>query len=191
MELQPRTLRRVLDRGAELFADHPALSRLGDAPLTFREVLEHATTVSAQLMELGVARGHRVAILSENMPSWGGAYFTITVEEVEATIQQSPYVLESLAVLLDGRLAARIHPDDARLDEEFGDLPVARMQQKLAALLEALRNEVNTRVSTFARLHKLIEQPEPFEKTPTQKVKRYLYVERQADAANPVRTRRR
>ncbi len=98
-------------------------------------------------------------------------------EEVEAIIQQSPYVLESLVFQLDGRLAARIHLDYARLDEEFGGLPAAKARDKVAALLEELRNDVNSKVSTFARLHKVIEQTEPFEKTPTHKIKRYLYVE--------------
>ncbi len=78
MELQTLTLRRVLERSAELFADQPALSQIGGTPITFRELLEHATTVSALLAEQGVARGDRVAILSESMPNWGIAYFAIT-----------------------------------------------------------------------------------------------------------------
>lgn len=98
-------------------------------------------------------------------------------EEVEAVIQQSPYVMESLVFQLDGRLAARIHLDYARLDEAFGGLPATKARDKVEALLEELRNDVNTKVSTFARLHKVIEQTEPFEKTPTHKIKRYLYVE--------------
>jgi long-chain acyl-CoA synthetase len=34
---------------------------------------------------------------------------------------------------------------------------------------------VNQNVASFARIHRLIEQKEPFEKTPTQKIKRFLY----------------
>ncbi len=98
-------------------------------------------------------------------------------EEVEAIIHQSPFVLESLVFQQDGRLVARIHLDAARLDESFGDLPALKQREKIDTLLENLRNEVNTKVSTFARLTKVIEQTEPFEKTPTHKIKRYLYVE--------------
>ncbi|MCK9334022.1 MAG: long-chain fatty acid--CoA ligase, partial [Candidatus Cloacimonetes bacterium] len=41
-------------------------------------------------------------------------------------------------------------------------------------LLE-LRGHINANVASFSRIHKIIEQKEPFEKTPTQKIKRFLY----------------
>ena len=43
-------------------------------------------------------------------------------------------------------------------------------------VLEELRKGVNSRVSSFSRLNRIIEQAEPFEKTPTKKIKLYLYV---------------
>ena len=43
--------------------------------------------------------------------------------------------------------------------------------------LECIRAEVNSKVSSFAKILRIIEQTEPFEKTPTQKIKRYLYVD--------------
>ena len=98
-------------------------------------------------------------------------------EEVEGIILQSPYALECLVYMLGGRLTARVHLDATRLDQEFGVTPDAVRAQKIENLLEELRVFVNSKVSTFARLHKIIEQAEPFEKTPTQKIKRYLYVD--------------
>lgn len=98
-------------------------------------------------------------------------------EEVEGIILQSPYALECLVYMLGGRLTARVHLDATRLDQEFGVTPDAVRAQKIETLLEELRVFVNSKVSTFARLHKIIEQAEPFEKTPTQKIKRYLYVD--------------
>ncbi|MFV0423169.1 AMP-binding protein [Oleidesulfovibrio sp.] len=100
-------------------------------------------------------------------------------EEVEAVIQQSPYVLESLVYRHEGKLTARIHLDYARLDEEFGSLPASKMTQKTTALLEELRTTTNQQVASFARVQKVFEQTEPFEKTPTHKIKRYLYVEQE------------
>ena len=97
-------------------------------------------------------------------------------EEVEATIHQSPYVLESLVYQLDGRIVARIHLDYARIDEECGNMTAQKMRDHISNLLEKIRNDVNEKVSTFARLTRVIEQTEPFEKTPTHKIKRYLYV---------------
>ena len=98
-------------------------------------------------------------------------------EEIEGIILQSPYALECLVYMQSGRLTARVHLDATRLDQEFGVTPDAERSQKIETLLEELRAFVNSKVSTFARLHKIIEQPEPFEKTPTQKIKRYLYVD--------------
>ena len=98
-------------------------------------------------------------------------------EEVEGVILQSPYVLECLVYMLSGRLTARVHLDATRLDQEFGVIPDTERVQKIETLLENLRAFANSKVSTFARLHKIIEQVEPFEKTPTQKIKRYLYVD--------------
>lgn len=96
-------------------------------------------------------------------------------EEVEAIFCQSPYVVESLVFQSEGRLVARVHLDQTRLDEEFGGLPVEGVQEKVQELMETLRQEVNGKVSSFIRVHTIVQQPEPFEKTPTQKIKRYLY----------------
>ncbi len=98
-------------------------------------------------------------------------------EEIEAVLLQSPWALECIVYQLDGKLAARVHIDYAKADEEFGNLPAAKMQARVNDLLETLRLEVNGKVSTFARLHRMVEQTEPFEKTPTHKIKRYLYVD--------------
>ncbi len=96
-------------------------------------------------------------------------------EEVEAIIGQSPYVLESIVLQHEGRLIAKVHLNQARLDEEFPNLDEEAMQEKRTCILEALRTEVNSRVSSFIRIQRILIQPEPFEKTPTQKIKRYLY----------------
>lgn len=97
-------------------------------------------------------------------------------EEVEALINQAKYVAESLVIQHEGKLAARIHLDSEKLDQEFSTLPDEERREKELALAEAVRKEVNTRVSNFIHISKVILQPEPFEKTPTQKIKRYLYL---------------
>ena len=47
----------------------------------------------------------------------------------------------------------------------------------IVKLLEKTRAEVNKKGSSFSRVHRIIQQIDPFEKTPTQKIKRYLYVD--------------
>jgi long-chain acyl-CoA synthetase len=99
-------------------------------------------------------------------------------EEIESVINESIEVMESLVYQADGQLTARVHLNYDEMDKEFGgrNLGETQIAQRIREKLEALRLKVNARVTTFSRIKKIIEQPEPFEKTPTNKIKRYLYV---------------
>ena len=98
-------------------------------------------------------------------------------EEIESFFFSSPHVLEALVYQQEGRLTARVHLDSAKVDELLGALPEKEMEEKRRALLENMRRIVNSKVSSFARIVKITEQTEPFEKTATHKIKRYLYVD--------------
>jgi len=109
----------------------------------------------------------------------GSSGENIYPEEVEAIINQFDYVLESLVYSVQGMLVARVHLNYEKLDENFGlkNISESEFLSKIKNLLEELKKSVNSRVSDFSKLSKIIEQTEPFEKTPTQKIKRYLYIE--------------
>ncbi|HQI50412.1 MAG TPA: long-chain fatty acid--CoA ligase, partial [bacterium] len=64
------------------------------------------------------------------------------------------------------------------LDHEFSShqLSDSEVQEEINKRLEAIRRDVNSRLKLFSRINKIIEQKEPFEKTPTLKIKRYLYI---------------
>lgn len=98
-------------------------------------------------------------------------------EEIEFHLSQHPYVLESLVFEKDGRIVARVHLDYDGIDKEMGlaEKDESESSKIISELLEQLRQEVNTKVASYSRIHKLIEQREEFEKTPTKKIKRYLY----------------
>jgi long-chain acyl-CoA synthetase len=100
-------------------------------------------------------------------------------EGIEAVINRSDIVLESLVYQQNGKLVARIHLNYEQLDQEFSEQKLSEHQvrEKINGLLDDILREVNANVSSFSRLSKVIEQTEPFEKTPTQKIKRYLYTE--------------
>jgi len=97
-------------------------------------------------------------------------------EEIESFFFASPYVLEVLVYQHEGRLTARVHLDADKVHDVLGYLSEAEMEEKRKELLEGIRQTVNDKVSSFARIVMIIEQTEPFEKTATQKIKRYLYV---------------
>jgi long-chain acyl-CoA synthetase len=97
-------------------------------------------------------------------------------EEVEAIINQTEYVAESLVLQHEGTLVARIHLESEKLDQELANLSDEERRDKELAIVEAIREEANGKVSSFIRIQRAILQPEPFEKTPTQKIKRYMYL---------------
>ena len=99
-------------------------------------------------------------------------------EGIESVLQRSDYVLESLVYKQDNKLVARVHLNYEKLDEELGarGLSQTEIREFVKELLVTLKNETNASVASFSRISEVIEQTEPFEKTPTQKIKRYLYV---------------
>jgi len=109
----------------------------------------------------------------------GSSGENIYPEEIESILNDFEYVLESIVFQQQGKLAARVYLNYEWLDQKLDCRKQSDSQIALCIkeLLEELRHQVNTKVSSFARISKIIEQPEPFEKTPTQKIKRYLYVE--------------
>ncbi|MEA1891816.1 MAG: AMP-binding protein [Campylobacterota bacterium] len=98
-------------------------------------------------------------------------------EQIEATINQNEAVLDSLMLEQDGKLIARVHLDYELIDKKFNadKKPDAQVREDIANFLENMRVEVNSQISSFSRMTKFIEQIEPFVKTPTKKIKRYLY----------------
>jgi long-chain acyl-CoA synthetase len=100
-------------------------------------------------------------------------------EQIEAIINQHETVLDSLMLEKDGKLIARIHLDYELIDRLFkaNNTPESEVKEKINNLLEEMRNEVNSQVASFSKITKFVEQIEPFVKTPTKKIKRYLYTE--------------
>jgi long-chain acyl-CoA synthetase len=107
----------------------------------------------------------------------GSSGENIYPEQIESMLNLHPYVSDSLVFDNEGVLSARIHLDYEKLDEMFGvkQKSETKTHQKIDELLEEIRTEVNEKVSAFSRIKKIIEQREPFVKTPTKKIKRYLY----------------
>lgn len=100
-------------------------------------------------------------------------------EEVESIINTCDHVLESMVYERNGQVVARIHLNYDTLDELFSSkkLIESEVRGKVQEMLEEIRQQVNSQVSTFAKVIRVIEQVEPFEKTPTQKIKRFIYLD--------------
>lgn len=99
-------------------------------------------------------------------------------EEIESIVNESPYVLESLVHDKEGKLIARVFLNSEAInnDHQIEKLNESKTREIIDKILVDILNNVNNSVSSFSKLHRVIEQAEPFEKTPTQKIKRYLYM---------------
>jgi len=105
----------------------------------------------------------------------GSAGENIYPEQIESTINQEEYVLDSLVMEQDKKLIARIHLDYEAIDKIFSGSN-EKIKQDIALYLEDMRVRTNSKLSSFCKINKFVEQIEPFVKTPTKKIKRYLYV---------------
>jgi len=96
-------------------------------------------------------------------------------EAIEHKINAYPFVVESLVVENRGMLEAWVYPDYEFIDSKTEGQNRSRRHQYIAGLLEEMRNAVNEQVSASSRLSRILERREPFVKTATHKIKRYLY----------------
>ncbi len=98
-------------------------------------------------------------------------------EAIESVIMENNFVLETLVYESEKKIIARVHLNYEELYEELGlkDVKESEVRKKIDKFLEEIMNTVNSRVSSFSKINKIVEQSQPFEKTPTKKIKRYLY----------------
>jgi long-chain acyl-CoA synthetase len=98
-------------------------------------------------------------------------------EDIENIINSHALAAESVVFESQGNLVARVHVDIEALEAELGDhsREPGAVGRKADEILEEIRKEVNARVSRQARISRMVLQWEPFEKTPTRKIKRFLY----------------
>ena len=109
-------------------------------------------------------------------------------EEIESVINSNAYVSESLVTEQDGQLVALVHFDTDAIerlkDELMEKWEISRdewhkKKDKWAHRMEELKKEivtyVNSKVNRFSRISKIEEEEKEFEKTPTKKIRRFLY----------------
>jgi long-chain acyl-CoA synthetase len=102
-------------------------------------------------------------------------------EEIESVINEQEFVNESIVLEIKGKLVAKVNLNIEQLEEKFQHaLNSAQDKQlvvnaKIDELLEELKIQVNQRMGKNSRLQLVLLQADPFEKTPTLKIKRYLY----------------
>ncbi len=103
----------------------------------------------------------------------GASGQNIYPEEIESKLNSLPYIQESLVLENDGSIIAMVYPDFDAVDAERRNK--GGFEQWLIERMEENREFVNGQLPPYSTLSRIVLHPEPFEKTPTQKVKRFLY----------------
>ncbi|MDX1315412.1 MAG: AMP-binding protein, partial [Eudoraea sp.] len=108
----------------------------------------------------------------------GASGENIYPEEIESVINNFKHVVESLVVHKKGKLVALVHINREELEARYQhmkDEMTRKVEERMEEILKELHEQVNARINKFSRLHKVVLQPVPFQKTATLKIKRYLY----------------
>ena len=90
-------------------------------------------------------------------------------EEIEARLNNMPYVNESLVILKENKLVALVYPDN---EDAFSH---GMNNKQLEEALELNRIELNKVLPAYSQITQIKLYPEEFEKTAKKSIKRFLY----------------
>ena len=90
-------------------------------------------------------------------------------EEIEARLNNMPFVNESLVILAGDKLIALVYPDN---EEAFAQ---GMDKKALEAAIEVNRTELNKMLPAYSQITRIKLYPEEFEKTAKKSTKRFLY----------------
>ena len=102
-------------------------------------------------------------------------------EDIESVLNSHVCIADSIVTEQEGRLVALVHFNRDEIESMIDDWREEWATKKEAweAKTEQLKKEimdfVNAKVNRFSRISEVVEEKEEFEKTPTQKIKRFLY----------------
>ena len=91
-------------------------------------------------------------------------------EEIEARLNNLPFVLESLIIERNKKLVALVYADYEALDS----LGLNQEENLKTIMNENLKN-LNSSVASYEKVSQIQLYPTEFEKTPKRSIKRYLY----------------
>ena len=90
-------------------------------------------------------------------------------EELEAKLNNMPFILESLVIERGEKIIALVYPDYEQVDG------MGISHEDLPLLMEQSRKEFNKQLASFEKIAHIELYPTEFEKTPKKSIRRYLY----------------
>ncbi len=104
-------------------------------------------------------------------------------EDIESVLNSHFLVSDSIVQQNDGKLVALVRFDRAELEKRYHEF-----RDDLSTTMEDIKADimkyVNSKVNRSSKIAKIEEHEKDFEKTPSHKIKRYLYVKKNKDDNN-------
>lgn len=95
-------------------------------------------------------------------------------EEIESVLNQHSLVSDSFVKEEKGKLIAMVHFNKEEMERKYQHFKEG-MGYKMEEIKSDILHYVNSKVNKFSKISTVQEQNEGFEKTPTHKIKRFLY----------------
>ena len=102
-------------------------------------------------------------------------------EDIETVLNSHVYIADSIVTEQEGRLVALVHFNrdeiEAMIDNwrEEWETKKEAWEAKTEQLKKEIMDFVNAKVNRFSRISEVVEEKDDFAKTPTHKIKRFLY----------------
>lgn len=102
-------------------------------------------------------------------------------EDIETVLNSHVYIADSIVTEQEGRLVALVHFNrdeiEAMVDNwrEEWETQKEAWEAKTEQLKKEIMDFVNAKVNRFSRISEVVEEKDDFAKTPTHKIKRFLY----------------
>jgi len=95
------TIPEILEKRSKRYASRPALSMVGGEAVSYRDLEPRTKRIAALLGLLGVKKGDRVALLSENRPEWCLSYFGIVRAGAISVPIMTDFTSEQISTILE------------------------------------------------------------------------------------------
>ena len=117
-------------------------------------------------------------------------------EDIESVLNQHVFISESLVTEQEGHLVALVYFDKEALEARYAELVDSWHQKKSEwekfrdEMMKDIKEYVNARVNRNSRITEVVEEEQEFVKTPSKKIRRFLYDKRVPQTSAETKTKK-
>lgn len=110
----------------------------------------------------------------------GASGENIYPEDIESVINNSEFVMESLVIEEDGFLVAKVLLDIEAIEKHIAQIKskVEHKKEHFAEWKDHFTKDINSKLNRISQIKRIDVMDEPFEKTASQKIKRFKYTKK-------------